>query len=182
MGGTATLSADNPLLAGPEEREPWIDREALVAGLKRQARVLAVAAPVAVVLFGISWWFVAPNAVRWTAVGERAELELIEVTGRVTFDGNPLSDARVIFLPRGQALRSAEGWTDGDGRYVLEFAEGVTGVPAGKYRVQVQKLNEAGRDVVPSSFGELTQRIHEVGPDGGTIDVVITTTQPKPAT
>lgn len=61
--------------------------------------------------------------------------ETIPVSGTVTLDGAPLSDARVTFVPDG-AGQAASGPTDSSGKFTLT-TNGLTGAPAGKYKVSV---------------------------------------------
>jgi hypothetical protein len=179
MAGPAGVSADNPALAAAKPKQPWINRAALVAALRRQFVVLRVAAPVALVLFGISWWIAGPSSFEWKPIGARGELTLVPVNGRVTHNGQGVAAARVVFLPHGQSFRSAEAVTDSDGRFELQFADGHAGTPPGKYRVQIQKMAENGRDMIPSAYGGLTRQTYEVMPGGSTIDVDIKTAEPK---
>jgi len=78
--------------------------------------------------------------------GEPAETvpELVAVTGKVTYQGRPLADASVTFVPadyeeeateRNRVVRPA-GRTDAEGGYELAWGEH-TGAPPGKYTVMV---------------------------------------------
>lgn len=63
------------------------------------------------------------------------------VTGTVTLDGTPLSDAQVVFIgedPKNQSPVVAQ--SDATGKYSLTGNTG-GGVPLGKYRVTVNKLS-----------------------------------------
>lgn len=70
------------------------------------------------------------------------EGEVIAVSGVVTLDGTPLDDAAVTFTYDGQApsgFINGTGKTDSTGKYALQ-AGGKIGVPAGRYRVTVNKM------------------------------------------
>lgn len=58
-----------------------------------------------------------------------------KVTGRVTLDGQPLADARIVFTP--QKGRAASGATDAQGRYSLSTFAKDDGALPGVYRVTI---------------------------------------------
>jgi len=70
--------------------------------------------------------------------------ELASVSGTVTLDGQPLSDAMVIFIPENG--RQAAARTDTAGKYVLTFKEGRQGAEPGKYKVRITTGRAAGED------------------------------------
>ncbi|MDG3005005.1 hypothetical protein [Paludisphaera mucosa] len=66
---------------------------------------------------------------------------LVPARGRVTFRGEPLAGALVIFKPAtppGVDVPLSSGTTDAEGRYVLHTFAGDDGAPAGSYRVGVR--------------------------------------------
>jgi hypothetical protein len=67
----------------------------------------------------------------------RSDAELAAVAGRVTFDGQPLAGARVMFQPETTGSPSY-GATDGEGRYELGYKRGVTGAMIGRHVVRIQ--------------------------------------------
>ena len=86
--------------------------------------------------------------------------ELVAVTGKITYQGRPLADASVTFVPadyeeeateRNRVVRPA-GRTDAEGGYELAWGEH-TGAPPGKYNVMVTafKPNEDD-EVKPESL------------------------------
>jgi hypothetical protein len=73
------------------------------------------------------------------------ELGLASVKGTVKLDGEPLSDARVIFYPvDGGRLSSAT--TDLDGNYELVYVDNQTGALPGKHKVYISTFVEADSD------------------------------------
>lgn len=100
---------------------------------------------------------------------------LFEVTGKVTYNGKPVSGATVMFFPpvklavKGKkseenptAPRRLKGYTDDDGNYSLAWGEDhEEGVPAGTYKVGISAVEfEAGDDEdapqpnkVPARYG-----------------------------
>ena len=69
--------------------------------------------------------------------------ELGEVTGVVTLDGEPLTDATVQFDPD-SAIRS-QGQTDKSGRYELLYQGKVKGAVLGRHIVMISKISEDPR-------------------------------------
>jgi hypothetical protein len=59
------------------------------------------------------------------------------VTGTVTFDGKPLANAGVEFLPE-DGSRSSFGETDASGKYELKFSASAIGAIPGKHKVVIR--------------------------------------------
>ncbi len=71
-----------------------------------------------------------------------------EVTGQVTLDGKPLSDALVTFLPTDDVREP--GVTRTDERGHLTFADGEQiGLQVGEYRVRISTFDEGDPEAVP---------------------------------
>jgi len=64
---------------------------------------------------------------------------MVPVSGAVTYQGRPLTDAVIAFVPSASSGRGAFGRTDGDGRFRLMTAKPGDGVVPGKYKVTVSK-------------------------------------------
>lgn len=64
------------------------------------------------------------------------QLGIAEVSGRVTLDGKPLSNARVIFVEPGAGFSSV-GDTDSDGKYTLMLNTTQSGVAPGEKVVRI---------------------------------------------
>jgi hypothetical protein len=66
------------------------------------------------------------------------------VTGVVTLNGQPVEDATVTLVPSDQALRSASGVTDGEGKFAVKTYFGPEhrpdGAMTGDYIVTVSKI------------------------------------------
>ena len=72
--------------------------------------------------------------------------DLIDVSGVVTLDGEPLPNATVRFVPEesaGDNMRAATGETDDDGEYTLEYSLSRSGALPGKYKVAISTFREA---------------------------------------
>jgi len=78
--------------------------------------------------------------------------EMMPVSGAVTLNKKPISDAVVWFIPAGSTRGPAAGGrTDQDGNYELFSARGETGTAVGEYRVTIQVV--AGIDMMPGGDG-----------------------------
>ncbi|QDT53299.1 hypothetical protein Pan44_13150 [Caulifigura coniformis] len=71
---------------------------------------------------------------------------LSEVTGRVTLDGRPLTDAMIIFSPTGTGTTSY-GRTDSDGRYRMLFRDNEYGAWLGENLVRISTFDLGSGDV-----------------------------------
>jgi hypothetical protein len=95
--------------------------------------------------------------------------------GRVTFacavllDGAPLDGATVTFRPEtflGPGFKPARGVSQGG--QVDPATEGDSiGLALGMYRVEVSKLDAAGREAIPAKYNARSVLGCEVGPDAG---------------
>lgn len=100
----------------------------------------------------------------------KRDLKLVPVAGQVTLDAEPVTGAKVVFLPEelfgsdGQPLPAPSGLTDDSGRFQLQ-TEGEAGAPAGNYRVLISK-REMPADSQPGemSDAELARRLAAIIP------------------
>lgn len=67
----------------------------------------------------------------------KGEVELAEVTGTVTQDGEPLPRALVRFIPQGDIGRPSTGVTEYDGSYRLLYSARDAGALIGEHRVEI---------------------------------------------
>jgi hypothetical protein len=152
-----------------------------VAAVKRRIPLMLKTIAAAVVLSGLSWWFIQPWRVVWTPIGSSQKLELVPVTGRLSVDGRPIAGARVVFHPRGQQFRSPEAMTGTDGEFRLEFCEGHVGAPAGRYRVQLQLIGKDGTDSGVAADDFLRDKSFQIPEGGGQVEIAIDTKSKPPA-
>jgi hypothetical protein len=83
--------------------------------------------------------------------GCSSKIRLAEVGGTVTKGGKPQKNIWVQFAPA-QGGRPAEGRTNGDGRYKLDYSRGRKGAPLGKHRVTAMTggdLDAEGNEITP---------------------------------
>jgi len=169
-----------PPSAGPvdDDNESLFDAREVASGFRHRAGLIVTTLIVSALLFAGARWFVGSrfysDPPKWP--------ERVAVSGRVTNGQSPLAGARVIFLRASDHTRSAEGFTDSDGQYTLRLAEGLPGVPIGRYFVQVHFLDEQGRDIVPVEYGVQSTQMHVVSADTREIDLDVTSELRKGAT
>lgn len=90
--------------------------------------------------------------------------DLAEVTGTVTLDGKPLSDAVIDFFPQSAAdksqSRTSTAATDAEGKYSLMYDEKNTGAIPGEHVVRISKpdggAEVAGPETLPARYNEST--------------------------
>ncbi len=86
--------------------------------------------------------------------GGIAPPELGPVTGKITLDGAPLTDASVTFMP--EKVRASSSMTDSDGKYELVYIRDEKGAAIGPHKVVVSKLiNE--KEVIPEKYNTETE-------------------------
>jgi hypothetical protein len=71
---------------------------------------------------------------------------LAPVSGTVTYNGKPLANASLAFLPDEQGARGASGTTDANGSYRLTTFESFDGAKVGKHRVAIQCVEKVSFD------------------------------------
>lgn len=114
--------------------------------------------------------------------GERLDPEYKPVTGTVTLDGQPLSDAQVSFVPLGSGS-SGTGFTDENGTYQLYYAARRAGAKLGENRVYITKsrppssnkgefarLSEADSEMLPVRYNRKTELTASVQDKQNVID------------
>lgn len=84
----------------------------------------------------------------WLTGCGRGRPAFVEVTGTITLDGKPLEGAVVSFQPVSQEsggfARPSSAITDAEGKFSPGTFEANDGLPAGKYRVAIQKREPVG--------------------------------------
>lgn len=83
--------------------------------------------------------------------GCSSKIRLAEVGGTVTKAGKPQKHVWVQFAPA-RGGRPAEGRTNGEGRYALDYSRGRQGAPLGTHRVTVMTggdVDAEGNEVTP---------------------------------
>jgi hypothetical protein len=79
----------------------------------------------------------------------------VPVSGKVTYNGQPVADATVTFIGEGDA-RIAVSVTDASGEYRLKTLDSAGAIP-GKYTVLVTKTETTGGSGAPVSMDEAAQ-------------------------
>lgn len=116
--------------------------------------------------------------------------ELMEVSGTVTLNDEPLTNASVIFTPQpGTSGTGAIGVTDSSGKYTLKHKSDKPGIESGKYYVTFSKwampdgspipdgktaADVEAKDIIPKKYRDVTElgpkNIAEVKAKGDTFD------------
>ena len=81
----------------------------------------------------------APMALLLGGCGGEQRPDLYPVSGVVTYQGQPLANAEVVFH-NDSAPRAAAGTTDAEGRFQLQSFEDFDGAVAGEHAVTITKL------------------------------------------
>lgn len=96
------------------------------------------------------------------------QLELKPVSGKITFDGEPIAGAKVVFLPRKLFVEQslphppATAITDDEGAFHLK-TDGADGAPTGDYLVLISKRDDKASGKEPDlSLIELTRDLDEL--------------------
>jgi predicted small secreted protein len=93
------------------------------------------------------------------------------VTGKITLDGQPLTDAYVNFTPQNGGGNAAYSITDKNGVYKLQTSQGKAnaGTTQGEYLVTIHKsvFEPTGKKITNSETKELTDELksREIVPD-----------------
>ncbi len=96
--------------------------------------------------------------------GSDAPPTLGQVTGKITMDGAPLSEANVTFMP--EKSRASAATTDSEGKYELIYIRDEKGAAIGNHKVTVSKLKNE-KETIPSRYSsesELTADV-KAGPN-----------------
>ncbi len=90
--------------------------------------------------------------------GGGVTVSLVPVSGVITLDGKPLSNAKIVFMPQASAdkkkapVEDSSGMSDAEGKFVLQGLKGNPGAVPGTHKVVVSKMvTKDGKDVVPST-------------------------------
>src|SRR3954471_24901551 len=63
-----------------------------------------------------------------------------QVTGTVTMDGKPVSDAAIVFTPKEPGATASVGQTDASGKYELYYSRGHKGAKVGEHSVTINSF------------------------------------------
>jgi len=99
--------------------------------------------------------------------------ELVEVSGIVTLDGQPLASARVEFRPVPEPgnigtdnLGSSYGRTNADGKFTLFYVKDVPGAVLGLHRIEIRARGRDGRPLVPPAYNRMSRLTYKVEAEG----------------
>ena len=120
----------------------------------------------------------------WVAGCDRSGLQLADVDGVVTLDGEPLVGATVQFHPevRGtEGARPSLARTSSSGEYELQYSNTRSGVLPGRHKVTISTFTTPDEDpngnlipgtpeTVPEVYNTRSTLKADVPPEGGTFD------------
>ena len=92
------------------------------------------------------------------------------VHGTVTLDGKPLSDATVLFVPRGNVKSGNSATTDASGKFELLPDQNGIVLGAGTYAIVIDKLVDAktGKTLDPEELAQREAQVGELEDESGT--------------
>ena len=112
-------------------------------------------------------------------IGCGGDSNLSSVTGTVTLDGQPVSDATVNFSPKAAGSPS-NGRTDSAGNYELSFSKSKKGAEIGKHSVRITTFRKANPDAetpitavpekIPAKYNSKTELEADVKSGDNTLD------------
>ena len=102
--------------------------------------------------------------------------DLGQVTGTVLMDGNPVSNAVLVFQP--EHARPSYGRTDAEGKYELYYTDEKPGATIGEHRISITTGEEGDEDSgqagqkesIPAKYNIRTELTREVAAGENTID------------
>ncbi|WP_417388437.1 carboxypeptidase-like regulatory domain-containing protein [Gimesia sp.] len=99
--------------------------------------------------------------------------KLGQVSGTITLDGQPLTQASVTFQPQSGA--PSVGMTDASGKYELAYTPDTKGAIPGQHTVRISKMGEPGspndtEDQVPAKFNQNSKLTAEVKEGENTVN------------
>ncbi|HWG44559.1 MAG TPA: carboxypeptidase-like regulatory domain-containing protein [Gemmataceae bacterium] len=124
------------------------------------------------------YFFLALISLSFIVVGCGKKSETVKVSGRVTMDDRPLSNAQVHFQLLGSdgkpdPSKESAGQTDGEGRYSLtRVLDKTDGAVPGNYRVEIHAIERSRtgiRELIPSQYNKQSKLTFTV-PSGGATD------------
>jgi hypothetical protein len=71
-----------------------------------------------------------------------------KVSGKITYKGQPVGQARIDFRPVGDGKQSV-GYSDNQGQYEMQFTMSQSGALVGRHKVSVRMESEPGQKPVP---------------------------------
>jgi hypothetical protein len=107
--------------------------------------------------------------------GGKSDLDKGIVSGTVTFDGTPVTNGQILFLPIEGTKGAASGASVVDGNFTVK---GKGGIPFGKHRVEIRaaKPGAGGIDqqYLPSRYNDSSTLTAEVNPDTEQLEFALT--------
>lgn len=103
--------------------------------------------------------------------GSSDQPPLGRVSGRVTLDGKPLEGAIIVAMP--EVGRPGTANIGADGRYELQYTEGVGGTKLGRTRISFVWPTDVSGPEIPAKYGEKSELAVEVKKGDNTFDFAL---------
>jgi hypothetical protein len=103
-----------------------------------------------------------------------------QVSGRVTFEGNPVAAADLEFQPEVTGAAPSYARADDDGRYTLKYSASKTGAEIGTHLVKIttaRRVDDGARKLkekLPAKYNRNSDLVREVKPGENVIDFELT--------
>lgn len=140
---SSSLSSDAPLSHSPSTDGPALGATGAAAGRAfRLGRVLAIVAPVALLLGGAVVFFGSYDGAN--KIREWLKPQRVTVTGTVYFGDEPLSGGEIYAQPVQPGLKESVGFLNNEGRFTLKMdirGDYVPGTYVGEHIVTVKKYD-----------------------------------------
>jgi hypothetical protein len=102
-----------------------------------------------------------------TVAGCGSDLDLAPVTGRVTFNGKPVTEGEITFLPDNGP--QAAGMIQPDGTFRLTTLSPGDGAVVGRHQVSIRATTVTGGSMAPATFEQEMEWAQQGAKSGGQI-------------
>lgn len=89
-----------------------------------------------------------------------ARAKTVPASGKITYNGQPLAEAVIVFTPDGGVGVAANAFSNSEGGFVLSAYPGEAGAVPGTYKVTVSKMS-------PPPDVQTDEASHDAPPSGG---------------
>lgn len=111
----------------------------------------------------------------------KSDVALAAVHGRITLNGEPLSNARIVFVPQGSRGGPAFAVSNRQGEYEMQYTHDKKGAVIGGCLVRINTATRPSEDdaippapeLVPPKYNTESTLKVEVAPDGGPYDFAL---------
>jgi hypothetical protein len=130
--------------------------------------ILTTFVPGALVIGLLAWgaYFLANQIVQ----GRAGVPDLGKVTGTVTYNGKPVPNAMIRFIPLGEdgkerpghTMTAAIGMTDDKGHYSMLYVKDAPGAAVGQNKVTIEATDSQGHQIFPQDYNRRSTQTRDV--------------------